>query len=108
MRHSPPVNDVVPNQRRIQRPPARADILGKAPYSLLFPAAFTLAHRALAAIERAFLTAALTLRLGLASDSAATVNPFAALYFAHLALAPAIKAARPAALILRFLAGLDS
>lgn len=66
-------------------------------YSLLLPAALALAHLALAARDRALFAAGDILRLpavaGLAGEAPRN--------FAHLALAAAAMAARPAALILR-------
>jgi hypothetical protein len=55
-----------------QRLPTQGSILGKALYSLLFPAAFALAHLSLAAAAIAFLPAALILRLGLAEADTAS------------------------------------
>lgn len=69
-------------------------------YNLDLPAALAFAHLALANSESRFLAAGLTFRLRFCAGLAAGLPR---LIFAHLALAAAEMAARPAALIFLFL-----
>src|ERR1700678_2043439 len=75
-------------------------------YSVVFPSAFTLAQRALAAAASLALTAGLLRRSFFLTSFGVAVAP---LTLAQRALAPAMMAARPAALNRRlpFLASLD-
>ena len=76
------------------------------PYSLVFPAALTLAHLARAAAASLALTAGLLRRSFFLAAFGAAVVP---LILAHLAFVPAMMAALPAALnrLLPFFAGLE-
>ena len=77
------------------------------PYSLVFPAALTLAHLARAAAASLALTAGLLRRSFFLETLGVAVVPFT---LAHLAFVAAIMAALPAALnrLLPFLASLES
>jgi len=70
-------------------------------YSLLCPAALTLAHRALAAADRALLPAALIFRLGFSATAAGWAPPSALAVIRFLT--PARMLASPFRLSLRFL-----